>query len=155
MKVVFIDIDGVLNNHKCWNVLKSAWGEPMPAIDRVCVKRLNRLLRYSGAVLVMSSSWRHGSDASFDRLTDWLQQHAGLVGRFVGRTDSGQGCAWTRGNQIVQWVEQHPEITDWVALDDDLLDSTLGDIQSHAIQTSAETGLRDVDVEKALRILGV
>lgn len=64
-KYLFLDIDGVLNhdewfgsegykrNQKDWRV---------SMFDPACVERVNRILRETGAKLVVSSSWRSMSD---------------------------------------------------------------------------------------------
>jgi hypothetical protein len=59
MGVLFLDIDGVLNSTAYW------WreGQDVPmgqagAIDPAAVARLNRIIEATGAVVVLSSSWR-------------------------------------------------------------------------------------------------
>jgi hypothetical protein len=54
MKIVFCDIDGVLNNPGCYS-RRSATGIPP---DTDCVAALNRILLTTGARIVISSTWR-------------------------------------------------------------------------------------------------
>jgi len=60
--LVFLDFDGVLN-HAAWLeklFLKGIdeWSPGM-SFDRECVARLNRIIDETGALVVVSSSWRH------------------------------------------------------------------------------------------------
>src|ERR1700734_1402680 len=64
--VVFLDIDGVLNS-KQWYAHNASCREDISSterklwehsIDPDCVQRLNRILQQTGAVVIVSSSWR-------------------------------------------------------------------------------------------------
>lgn len=58
-KWVFLDIDGVLN-HQEWyqSIHKKDLQYPFSEFDPACVERVNRILKETGATLVISSSWR-------------------------------------------------------------------------------------------------
>lgn len=53
-KIIFLDIDGVLNNAKL------RWREGMDAIDFTCVKILGDIIQATGAKIVIHSTWRVG-----------------------------------------------------------------------------------------------
>jgi HAD domain in Swiss Army Knife RNA repair proteins len=53
MKVIFLDIDGVLNCEKTPNPRKFPY-----VVDRKLLTRLKTLLERTGAKVVLSSSWR-------------------------------------------------------------------------------------------------
>jgi HAD domain in Swiss Army Knife RNA repair proteins len=53
MKVIFLDIDGVLNCKEIPNPSKFLY-----IVDEKLLRRLERLLKQSGAKVVLSSSWR-------------------------------------------------------------------------------------------------
>ena len=70
MKVIFLDIDGVLNGYNKWNTLGFDISkflhiekfykkivEPFGVHERK-VKRLAKIVKRTGAKIVMSSSWR-------------------------------------------------------------------------------------------------
>lgn len=66
MKIIFLDIDGVLNSHASCSALG---GVPWPMkpynwgfFDRVAVGLLRKAVNQTGAVCVLSSSWRHHLD---------------------------------------------------------------------------------------------
>lgn len=107
MRVIFLDIDGVLNAHH--NTAERWRG--FIGIDQRHVKLFLKLIERTGAKVVLSSTWR--------RDDDWLETmdvnglHKEL---FIGRTDR-LGVA--RGIEIQKYLNEHPEITQYAILDDD------------------------------------
>lgn len=75
MKIIFLDFDGVLNTYD------RGLGrliQPNPE----CVTNLNRLTDVTGAVIVVSSSWRQGGESQTRRiLLEW-----GVTGKMLGIT---------------------------------------------------------------------
>ena len=57
MKVIFLDIDGVLNNEYS----KTRAPSGVIGIDGDKVKRLRKIVESTGAKLVLTSSWKTGS----------------------------------------------------------------------------------------------
>ncbi len=51
MRVVVLDIDGVLNNPDCFDMGRAL-------VDPACVGRLNVIVQRTKAVLVITSTWR-------------------------------------------------------------------------------------------------
>ena len=115
MKVIFLDIDGVLNSIESMLVLRDS------NIDCLCPIRIGmvkRLCEEAGAKIVVSSSWRcptlyrtkesmqrAGADALLPFIIDQTPRIAGTRAR-------------TRGHEIAAWLEKNkPEI--YVILDDD------------------------------------
>jgi hypothetical protein len=115
VKVIFLDFDGVI-------VVSPNFREP----NRGCVARLNEIVRRSGAVVVVSSSWRiiH----PLDELRALLLE-AGFVGEVIDKTPyvcyesdtpSRLPIAHaSRGREIRTWLGEHPEVESYVVLDDD------------------------------------
>lgn len=115
MKMLFSDFDGVLNNHQldpdvmCGN------------IDPSKVRLLNKVLKETGAFLVVSSAWRylvHRGEMNLQGF-DWLLRSHGIyANRFIGitrkdtqRTDviwDGKPGSWVveneRGQQIADFL---------------------------------------------------
>lgn len=54
MKVIFLDIDGVVCLHKD----KKNWDNDEEVFDEDCCKRLKEIVSATGCKLVLSSSWR-------------------------------------------------------------------------------------------------
>ena len=63
IKFLFLDIDGVLNHQewyeRTWNQRKKQEIKyPYCEFDPICVERVNKILKETGAKLVISSTWR-------------------------------------------------------------------------------------------------
>lgn len=115
MKVIFLDIDGVIIPYGPWR---------MDKLHPTCVEHLRRIMEATGAHLVISSSWR-------------IAKYAQLVGLFsavgiavLDRTPSGLALplgvfgaftvAGERPREIRAWLAAHPDVTAFIVLDDDL-----------------------------------
>ena len=63
MKVIFLDIDGVLNplfNIRRQHRLKRRTSSYYITLDKYCLNNLKRIVETTGAKIVVSSSWRIG-----------------------------------------------------------------------------------------------
>lgn len=127
MKVVFLDIDGVLNCADCFKKAHDAWvanGKPKEKhwnmLDPEHIFHLNRIIEETGASIVVSSSWRGDPDL-YEKLKD-----AGVVATFLGQTPRMPRPAGTsveyceRGKEIEEWLSINPYgVTKYAILDDD------------------------------------
>ena len=98
MKIIFLDIDGVLVTQDC--ICQPGWPHKP---DPRCVAALNRLLELSGALIVVSSSWRVGRTRIelCDLLNDW-----GIIpGHILDRTGH-TNFEDKRGDEIRAWLDQ-------------------------------------------------
>ena len=161
MKLVFLDFDGVLNSfdkhidadvkHCDWNPeTLTAFGISLE-IHTEFVERVNRITDATGALIVVSSSWRIGY------LADWADvvihlHNCGLKGFIVGRTPRGEHLN-TRGREIEAWFEEHPDekVEAFIVLDDNDKMESLAD---NWILTDHTKGLQDEHVKRAIEILG-
>ena len=135
MKVIVLDIDGVLNY--------TASGSDF---EPELVGWPNRLVEASGAGVVTSSSWR--LDFELDRLVEFLQA-AGFAGQVIGVTPDLEGLG--RGSEIAEWLRDN-DAGSFVVLDDE---ADVGALSDHLVRTSPYRGLGPREVEQALSILGV
>jgi len=146
MKVIFLDNDGVIclaNNwgsrhkkQKKWGEMKlSMRGREIPLeyrfdnFDQKAVKVLNKILDETDAEIVVSSDWRY--HANLEELGDYYESQ-GIVKRPFAVTDRFKDIfpkEWSalrfradleleRSMEINHWVENHPDVTHWVAIDD-------------------------------------
>ena len=138
MKVIFLDIDGVLINRRSCKI-----GLDVP--DHECVERLNRIIAATSAVLVISSAWRIGR--SVEELKD-LMKLFGVKAKVIDRTICNWN--WIRGQEIENWLSFHEDVTQFIILDDD---SDIGELSSHLIQTKFEFGLTDENAMEAIERL--
>jgi hypothetical protein len=167
MKVLFLDVDGVLNsrdsfvrNHQLWidngskaNDQVRCW--PLGHLDVELIKRLNAICELTGCYIVLSSSWRTICELS--DFSGWLKQKGFLFSdRFVGQTchfalSGAENC---RGMEIKDWLDKHIEVTSYVILDDDSFD-IIKVHPSNFVHTDCNVGLQDEQVEKAVKILNI
>lgn len=142
MKVLFLDIDGVLNNAPLLERLRH-WD----VFEPESIKQLNRVLETTGAMIVISSSWRYANTPAM--LNDRLMLAGVIPNRVHGETPKTR---YERGQEIALWLSDHPEVTEWAAVDDDTLMDPLP--SARVVETSWEEGLRRVHADRLIEILG-
>ena len=147
MKIVFLDIDGVLNSGRRWSSLPSVEGaDPgRKRIDRDSLPHLNAIAH--DCSIVISSSWRYWKRPA--QIRDCLLPF-GLDPTipFIDRT-AKQGRR-PRGERIMDWVRAHPTVTGFVALDDC---TEMLAVFDHWTQTSWRDGLLAIHIADARRRL--
>lgn len=154
MKCVFLDIDGVCNNS---TVIMTAGHSDV--VSREMVERVNRICESTGAVVVISSSWRlmmplcdlrkflRDNGARFNVVG--ITPHIGTVRTW--RNDAVSYRSARRGDEIQQWLDENEEAESFVILDDD---SDMEPFMDRLVKTTFTTGLQDEHVEKALEMFG-
>lgn len=140
MKVLFLDIDGVLN----YLTYKSSLPYPLSEFDPLLISKLNLILEKTGAKLVLSSDWR------FMEGIENIFKSVGIISKIYGITPSGKGKS--RGHEIKMWMEGK-EITRYCILDDLPKDSFLPVQLGNYIHINPNTGLTDKDVREAINLL--
>lgn len=153
-KVIFLDVDGVLNHADC------AERSPMGfmGIDPEKIKILRQIIEATGASIVLSSSWKmgwHRDDGWNDADVEYLNMALAKEGlQIIDKTENAASLAW-RGAEILQWVKEHPEIEAWAVLDDDIFqDFKACGIMPHLVKTSfAKGGLQEKHVRDCIEIL--
>jgi hypothetical protein len=122
MKVLFLDIDGVLNCSKTPNPRKLPY-----VIDKKLLARLERLLERTGAKVVLSSSWR-------------LDPVGLLAAKYWG-IPYWDVCPdlpkRTRRDEVLTWLARHPKVIRYAIIDDE--DDELDELP--LFQPSAATGI--------------
>ena len=149
MKVIFLDVDGVLNNRHT----RTRTGEGWCFVDDFLVARVCKIVDATGAVIVLSSTWRdewnvedesrNGSD--FNELRAKFREF-GMD--FYDRTGAWQMRG--RGWEILDWLERHESVESFVILDDW---NDMGPVRDHLILTNPSLGLTDEQVQEAIEIL--
>jgi len=135
MKVVFLDIDGVLVTDTC-----HVW-----EFSREAIENLEVILESSGCQIVISSSWAHrGRDTVIEKFQkngfdlephlheDWTSQDWSLA---------------DRRDEVCKWLSKHPEVTGYAVIDD--MDCSL----PHQVLTNPMFGIADLAVEQVLEML--
>ena len=151
-KLVFLDIDGVLDTYKSHYML-----------DPVLLDRLGRILERTGAKIVVSSSWRAMDVAeTIEFMTDpdnpcvghnpfpYTDKIIGITPILFSVAEGDIDRPATRGEEIAAYLKSHP-CDSYVILDD--CDEVFSDQQPHLVLVNDEVGLSDADVEIAVGIL--
>lgn len=150
MRVLFLDFDGVLNHEGTYQpaqpggliVLVTSETE---RLDSACVARVNRIVRETGARVVVSSTWRHEYDRA--QLQGHLTRH-GFEGDVFDVTPILSGRP--RGLEICAWLEEHPYVEAFAILDDN---GDMGPVVDRLVQTSFAHGLQDEHVDRVIALL--
>jgi hypothetical protein len=148
MKVCFLDIDGVLNSREYFKTGEADRTSLGPAryIDPAAVRRLNRLLSMTGAVVVVSSAWRIGRSVAQLEAILRIRDFTGLV---IDKTTVLEDPMYQRGDEIRLWLNDNP-VESFIVLDDN---HDMDAVRNHFIPTDPGIGLTDEDVEKAALLL--
>ncbi len=144
MRVLFFDIDGVLNDHT-WNEIAQS-NTIMPR----CVEEFNRIIHETGCKLVISSAWRYmvaGHAVTLGGFSYLLRTHGVTAkGEIVGMTVPDEEIA-DRADQITDWVNNHLDVAEWVAIDD--LDLPLP--YDNFVKTDGKVGLTADDADEIIK----
>ncbi len=153
MKIVFLDIDGVLNSEQLMVKLgPDLWGDG-EILDPLAIDRINALTDVTGAKIVISSSWRIAYE--WDELVSILK-NSGVKAEIIDRTPRFHYD--DRADEIWSWLDNTQEnVETYVILDDDRLerkrDNSDPVLDMHFVRTSWLDGLQDRHVEAAIKVL--
>ncbi len=150
IKVIFLDIDGVLNCHSFREAANDYYDNP---IDESRLLLLKYIIQQTGAVIVLSSTWRtywnegetqlHEEGA---RLNEIFRRH-GL--EIYSKTDD---FGEDRNYEILLWLSGH-QVTEYVILDDINFFGN-GVNRLHLVQTDdTKEGLDEEATQRAIDIL--
>jgi hypothetical protein len=146
MKVLFLDVDGVLNS-AAWFAQSVSTNEDylgLRQVDPACVKRLLGVIEKTGAMIVLSSTWR-----LVPEYVDTLRSHGLDIPAMTPRIDSNN-----RGEEIKAWLEKTGGIhVEKFAIVDDDADAGDHGLRSHFVQTSFACGLTDADAAALVALL--
>lgn len=109
MKVVFVDVDGVLLPQRDAAVMRGGrWYSPWVEFDPICMNNLAQLVQATGAKLVISSAWRRVTE-EFDLLS-WQNLKRNLAQWGLEPYDAIPflPCE-SRGAEIAAWLAAQPQ----------------------------------------------
>ena len=148
MKVIFLDLDGTICLSNNWGGRSKKWGKyrsenpetskfmkdaPVEVrfddFDKKAIKVLNEILEETGAEIVVSSDWK--CHANLEELGEYfisqgiLKKPVGVT-KMLGQCDQPENYPWlrkwdveqSRSLEILQYLFDHPEVSQWVAVDD-------------------------------------
>lgn len=159
-KIIFLDIDGVLNCSTSKSYCHDDICGVITGIDSDKVKRLAKIVEVTGAEIVLSSDWKDGWSKYYTSPkpshAKYLDNHLYKKGRLTikDKTPSTSKGSWFRGEEILAYLRSHKDVENYVILDDTFFeDFSIKEISEHLVLTDYKVGLTDADVEKAIRIL--
>ena len=180
MKIIFLDLDGVLNCEQTFldyiykkenNLLLSLYyqihekkkdGFPLP-IDEEKVQLLGEIVRLTGAKIVLSSShradWKDGKEhLQFSKSKALLYLFEKYNIDVIGITPYiNNGLVSPREDEINAYLNQHTEVESFCIIDDD--DFDLHSLKDFLVKTTMyknnldEGGLQERHVNEAVKIL--
>lgn len=147
MKIIFLDNDGVICLSNNWGGRSKKWKEyiklnpgqnslalaPVEVrfddFDKKAIAVLNQILEETDAEIVVSSDWR--LHANLEEIGEYYESK-GIIKKPIAFTKRYIGCdrpdqfEWRRGTmyeqqrciEVHQFIIDHPEITNWVCIDD-------------------------------------
>lgn len=169
MKIIFLDIDGVLNSEKWYQERFDINLETYPIceFDPLTIEQLNLLTDKTNAKIVISSTWRIGR--TMDELKK-LFKKVGIKGEIIGITPDlafNDGHGVDRGNEIKRWIDinckrwynkmfgeddsEKFNLESYVILDDN--SDMLLEQKDNFVKTSWGDGLTALHTRKAITIL--
>lgn len=150
MKVIFLDVDGVLNSAEQNSTL----------IDKSNLILLKSLVVQTDAKLVLHSGWRLMFDANGNPLkpkATFLLEELNKEGlTLYAFTDdmskfvNNRNVTKLKEQAILDWVENH-EVERWVVLDDIVFVNDI--VKHHSIRVNGKLGLTKWNVELAISLL--
>lgn len=167
MKVIFLDVDGVLNFEKWYQNVDgrnpgNLYGQEGD-LDPLCVNRIIKICNETGAKVVISSDWRiswyttqvrlakMGLDENYviDKTPEYIWRNVSKHDYF--NDDYEETYEYSRGAEIDGWLKEHPEVTNYVIIDDrtDFTDKQ----KEHFVHVDPMWGLVDKHVELTIKIL--
>ena len=145
MIIIFLDIDGVMNSDNYYKSVITK--KPFSRFDPTSVKIIKNLINEFDAKIVISSLWRF---AMKKELAKELKSNA-LVKHLHNDWSTPVLQPSHRGKEIKLWLDMHPEITNFLIIDDD--NDILEEHRSKFIKTDILDGLQAEHYYKARTIL--
>ena len=142
MKIIFLDIDGVLN-HNAWyksddyynNIFKD------PDLDPNIIKMLNEVTNKYDIKIVISSSWKIDTYCIERLRKAGLENVIDCTPNLIFNIPID---VYYRGMEINQYLQEHPEVDKYLILDD------ISDFDSEQLRyfykIDYQVGIRDVDI---------
>lgn len=151
MKLIFLDIDGVLVNRASFRLPRTqceGYTATHCTAHPSCVEQLNRIVAATGARIVISSVWRCFGIKTMRELF----KHWGVNAKIVGRTPEYRDRQ--RGDEISARLTLHAGMR-WshepFAIIDD--DADMDGLSEHLVQTTFEPGLTEGDADRVIAML--
>ncbi|WP_160672122.1 HAD domain-containing protein [Clostridium sp. C8-1-8] len=157
MKIIFLDVDGVLNTEGFLN------DNPGVAIDYWKISILKYIIKKTGALIVMSSGWRLWFDDNMMPTEAYSQQLYDIFREnrleiydktpdfSTDEIRERKTFSHVKAKEIVAWLEDNKDIEKYVVIDDLLLKDE--NINAHLVKINGEIGLTFEDALSVISML--
>ena len=154
MKVIFLDIDGVLNSDTYMEKQLDNSSEGIESeIDPATLILLKKAVDTTGAKIILSSSWR--IMRKYNELEKFLMKFGISLS---GKTPYVDG---KRGLEIKQYLSENENIEQYLILDDEIFESFDEELVNHLILTKSDQnyhsfseGLTEKNIKQIVEIFG-
>ena len=162
MKIIFLDIDGVMNS-ELWNKDNEMKISKGKFIDSEKVRLLSRIINATKAKIVLHSGWRFWFNDNImplrkeaEYLVEVLKSYnLNIYDKTPDLTTveirKSKKFSLVKAQEILLWLDQHDNIEKYVILDD--LDLNNNGIEMFQIKTDGVIGLTKENVEEVIRML--
>lgn len=157
MKVIFLDVDGVLNsNQRRFEI----GGE---SLEEEKVKLLSVIVRRTGAAVVLHSGWRFQFNEKMLPLTREAEELRSLLAKYgveirdktpdfsTQEIRKTKKFSLVKADEILYWLKNHSSVENYLVLDD--LDLHNEQLAMRQIRTDSADGLSEKDVSLAVQML--
>lgn len=154
--IIFLDIDGVLNNNVPYQDSK-------PSYNESCIHALQKLCKLTGARIILHSGWRRFLDDNMDTQEPKMQEILDILLQYGLKISDKTSLSATtpeiiatrrfskaKPKEIAEYVKEHG-ITRYVILDDLHLKGC--GIDRHCYKVNSSRGLTEQDIPEILNIL--
>ena len=159
IKLIFLDIDGVLN---CDTTLERCG--PYIGIEQEKVKLLKDLVKQTGAFIVLVSTWKYywyrnpKLKEKQDELANYLDESFRKQGLKISAKTKDVGDPFERALGIKELrnrlsLKKNISTSRYIILDDHEFDYKVEGMADRLIKTNEETGLQIEHIKKAVEIL--
>lgn len=117
MKVIFLDVDGVLN----FMATEARAPSGCLGVASAPVKQLRNIVKATGAYIVLTSTWKDEWEFDEEKCSpdgQYLVRKLKREGLHI--LDKTRDKILDRGHGIRDWLDRHPGTDRWVVLDDDI-----------------------------------
>ena len=177
-KVIFLDIDGVVNyfpepEYSDWRSHKKIKNVPsccgFMGVQTSHLKILKKIVDATDSIIVLVSSWKEGWEryvySGFKILNEtsptdvggkYLHNKFRRAGLQIDETTLQYETFWGgRADGIIKYLNAHPAVTHYVILDDEMFAGYRTEpCSSHLVKTDERVGLTEENVNEAIEILG-
>lgn len=149
MKVIFLDIDGVLNGID----YVKRYGRFGVIVDPERMRLLRQIVLATDAEIVLVSSWREHWSPVSDQCDEIGHEINRIFKEYkLSIYDKTPDRSFKRAEEIKAWLADYPFVSSFAILDD--MEYPAAPLKAHHVLTSDENGgLCEDDVRKAIRIL--